>query len=38
VAWAAIVVASFLGIVLYGAIALAERFTVRWHPATRAVG
>ena len=38
VAWAAIVVASFLGIALYGAIALAERFVVRWHPATRVTG
>ena len=38
VAWAAIVVASLLGIALYGAVALAERLTVRWNPATRAVG
>jgi NitT/TauT family transport system permease protein len=36
-AWAAIVVASVLGIAFYGAIALAERFVLRWHPATRVV-
>jgi NitT/TauT family transport system permease protein len=36
VAWAAILVASLLGIILYGTVALAERATVRWHPATRA--
>jgi NitT/TauT family transport system permease protein len=36
VAWAAILVASLLGIILYGTVALAERVTVRWHPATRA--
>lgn len=36
VAWAAIVVASLLGIALYGAVATAERLTIRWHPAHRA--
>jgi NitT/TauT family transport system permease protein len=36
VAWAAILVASLLGIILYGTVALAERVAVRWHPATRA--
>ncbi|MFN8222708.1 MAG: ABC transporter permease [Gaiellales bacterium] len=35
VAWAAIVVASVLGIVLYGAVTLVERFAVRWHPSAR---
>jgi NitT/TauT family transport system permease protein len=34
-AWAAIIVASVLGIVFYGAVALAERFTMRWHPSAR---
>ena len=34
-AWAAIVVASMLGSVLYGAVAAAERFVVRWHPSAR---
>ena len=38
VAWAAILVASLLGMVLYGTVALAERLTVRWHPATRPNG
>jgi NitT/TauT family transport system permease protein len=35
-AWAAIIVASVLGIAFYGAVALAERFTMRWHPSARA--
>ena len=35
--WAAIVVASVIGSVLYGAVALAERFVIRWHPSVRAV-
>jgi NitT/TauT family transport system permease protein len=35
-AWAAIIVASVLGIVFYGAVALAERFTMSWHPSARA--
>lgn len=34
-AWAAIVVASVLGLVFYAAIALVERIALRWHPATR---
>jgi NitT/TauT family transport system permease protein len=34
-AWAAIVVASVLGILFYGAVALAERLAMRWHPAAR---
>jgi len=35
VAWAAILVASFLGIVLYSSVALLERVLVRWHPTAR---
>lgn len=34
-AWAAIVVASVLGIAFYAAVATAERLTMRWHPAIR---
>jgi NitT/TauT family transport system permease protein len=34
-AWAAILVASALGIAFYAAVALAERLTTTWHPATR---
>jgi NitT/TauT family transport system permease protein len=34
-AWAAIVVASVLGIAFYAAVALAERSTTTWHPSTR---
>ncbi len=34
-AWAAIVVASVLGIAFYAAVALAERFATRWHPSLR---
>lgn len=34
-AWAAILVASILGIALYGSVALAERLVVGWHPSTR---
>jgi NitT/TauT family transport system permease protein len=34
-AWAAIVVASVLGILFYGSVALAERLVMRWHPAAR---
>ncbi len=37
-AWAAILVASILGIVFYGAIALVERFALSWHPSTRGAG
>lgn len=36
-AWAAIVVASILGSVLYGSVAAAERAVVRWHASARAV-
>ncbi len=35
-AWAAILVASFLGIVLYSSVVIAERIVVRWQPAARA--
>jgi NitT/TauT family transport system permease protein len=35
-AWAAIIVASVLGIAFYAAVALAERLTMGWHPSTRA--
>jgi NitT/TauT family transport system permease protein len=31
-AWAAIVVASILGIAFYAAVAYAERVTTRWQP------
>jgi NitT/TauT family transport system permease protein len=34
-AWAAIVVASVLGILFYAAVAVAERLAMRWHPSTR---
>ncbi len=34
-AWAGILVASVLGIALYGAVALTERFVIRWSPQTR---
>jgi NitT/TauT family transport system permease protein len=32
-AWAAILVASVLGILFYGSVALAERLTMRWYPS-----
>jgi NitT/TauT family transport system permease protein len=35
-AWAAILVASILGIAFYAAIALAERVALSWHPSIRA--
>ena len=35
-AWAAILVASLLGIGFYLAIALVERLTMDWHPSARA--
>jgi NitT/TauT family transport system permease protein len=35
VAWAAIVVASVLGVSLYLAISLVERFALTWHPSVR---
>ena len=34
-AWAAIMVASVLGIAFYGAVALAERWTMSWQPSAR---
>ena len=34
-AWAAIVVASVLGIAFYATIALVERYALRWHPSSR---
>ncbi len=34
-AWAGILVASLLGLALYGAVALLERVVVRWAPAAR---
>jgi NitT/TauT family transport system permease protein len=34
-AWAAIVVASILGIAFYAAVAVAERLAIGWHPSTR---
>lgn len=34
-AWAAIVLASVLGIVFYGAVALVERLAMSWHPSVR---
>jgi NitT/TauT family transport system permease protein len=34
-AWAAIVVASILGILFYGAVAAVERLTMGWHPSAR---
>ena len=34
-AWAAIVVASVLGILFYAAVALAERYATSWAPAAR---
>jgi len=35
-AWAAITVASVLGILFYLAVVLVERLTMSWHPSTRA--
>ena len=35
VAWAGILVASVLGIALYGAVALTERVVVHWSPESR---
>jgi NitT/TauT family transport system permease protein len=34
-AWAAIVVASVLGILFYSAVAAVERLTMGWHPSSR---
>jgi NitT/TauT family transport system permease protein len=36
-AWAAILVASILGLVFYGSISLVERWVLRWHPSSRRV-
>jgi NitT/TauT family transport system permease protein len=36
IAWAAILVASFIGIAFYATIALAERIVLSWHPSIRA--
>ena len=35
-AWAAILIASILGILFYGAVAAVERLTMGWHPSARA--
>jgi NitT/TauT family transport system permease protein len=35
-AWAAILVASLLGIAFYATVAFAERLALSWHPSTRA--
>jgi NitT/TauT family transport system permease protein len=35
-AWAGIVLASVLGILFYGSVALVERMTMGWHPSMRA--
>lgn len=37
-AWAGIVLASVLGIVFYGAVAIAERLAMGWHPSVRGAG
>ena len=37
-AWAAILVASIMGIAFYAMIAAIERYALRWHPSTRGVG
>jgi NitT/TauT family transport system permease protein len=34
-AWAAILVASLMGIAFYAVVALAERLALGWHPSTR---
>jgi NitT/TauT family transport system permease protein len=34
-AWAAIVLASVLGIVFYGSVSVVERLTMGWHPSMR---
>jgi NitT/TauT family transport system permease protein len=33
--WAAILVASLLGIAFYGAVSMTERYVLSWHPAVR---
>ena len=37
-AWAGIVLASVLGILFYGTVALVERFALSWHPSVRGAG
>jgi len=37
-AWAGIVLASALGIVFYGSVALIERLAMGWHPSIRGAG
>jgi NitT/TauT family transport system permease protein len=37
-AWAGIVLASLLGIAFYGAVAIAERLAMGWHPSVRGAG
>jgi NitT/TauT family transport system permease protein len=34
-AWAAILIASVLGLAFYGAVSIVERFALAWHPSTR---
>ena len=34
-AWAAILVASVLGLAFYASVAAVERYALRWHPSTR---
>jgi NitT/TauT family transport system permease protein len=36
-AWAAILVASILGLLFYGSISLVERFALHWHPSSRKI-
>jgi NitT/TauT family transport system permease protein len=36
-AWAAILVASILGLFFYGAISTVEHFALRWHPSSRRI-
>jgi NitT/TauT family transport system permease protein len=36
IAWAAILVASLLGLAFYGAVSLVERLALGWHPSIRA--
>ena len=35
VAWAAILMASILGITFYATISIAERFALSWHPSVK---
>jgi len=35
ISWAAILIASIMGIALYGTIALVERFVLSWHPSVQ---